>query len=324
VRISKLFATLALLCIASLPALAQVNDTYVIPVAGNVPGAFGTRWMTQFSIMNPHLDHALNVSVTYLPTGGGVGIEKLVPVPANSTAWSDNILDDLFSRAGSGSLLVATFADDNPGVENSVLARSFLVTTSTYNNSSSGTYGQTIPGTWTGLMDLDTDGISSIAHGIRNISSEGWRTNVGAVNLGRCTATVYVTVYDADGHRLTEQPLLVPPLGHIQDTLPVQVNMGSVEFFVDDPCANDNAKYAVVFPYTSTIDQYSGDPTYQSPTLLASPGSLFAKSAALAKADPTQFGKKIDSQYAAKVRATAERQGDALLVKKEGRWLIVK
>jgi hypothetical protein len=320
---TKLILTLAFLCLASLPALAQVNDTYVIPVSGNVPGAFGTRWMTQFSVMNPHLDHSLKVSITYLPTGGGPGIEELVPLPPNSVAYSDNILDALFERVGSGALLVATFAEDNPGVENSVLARSFLVTSNTYNNSSTGTYGQTIPGVWSGLLDVDTDGITSIAQGIRNLSDEGWRTNVGAVNLGRCTATIFVTVYDADGHRLLDAaPFSVPPLGHIQDRLPVEVDMGSIEFWVSDPCASDDERYAVVFPYTSTIDQLSGDPTYQYPTLLASPSSLFAKGKKIEST--TAIGKKIDSQIAAKVRAHAERRGEASLVRNKGRWQIVK
>ncbi len=319
---TKQLLLLALLCIASIPALAQVNDTYVIPVAGNVPGNFGTRWMTQFSVMNPHLDYPLKVSITYLPTGGGAGIEETVTLPANSVAWSDNILGDLFERAGSGALLVAAFADDNPGIENSVLARSFLVNTSTYNNASSGTYGQTIPGVWTGLLDVDSDGISSIAHGIRNLASEGWRTNIGAVNLGRCTATMYVSLYDVDGHRISERQFLVPPLGHIQDRLPDEVDMGSVEFFVDDPCANDNARYAVVFPYTSTIDQYSGDPTYQYPVLLAGPSALYAKAKKVSST--TEVGKKIDSSFAAGIRAQAERRGEAMLLRKGGRWQIVK
>lgn len=313
----------ALLCIASLPAFAQVNDTYVIPAAGNVPGLFGTRWMTQFSVMNPHLTHSLNVSITYVPTGGAQGIEEIVQLPPNAVAYSDNILADLFDVAGSGSLLVATFAEDNPGVPNDVLSRSFVVTSNTYNNAPSGTYGQTIPGTWTGLLDYDTDGIVSLAHGIRNLSREGWRTNIGAVNLGRCTATVYVSVYDADGNRkLNSAPLLVPPLGHIQDRLPVEVDMGSVEFYVNDPCSNDADRYAVVFPYTSTIDQLSGDPRYQYPTLLASPGSLFSKSAA--KLDPTSLGKKIDNSYAAAIRAQADRRGHAALIRNGNRWQIVK
>lgn len=315
---------LATLLLISLPAAAQVNDTYVIPAVANTPGGFGTHWMTRFSVFNPQVDWPLVVSVTFIPTGGAVGIEELIELPPNSLAYSDNLLEDLYGVRGGGSLLVATFAEDNPGVPNDVISRAFLVTTDTYNNSRAGTFGQTINGVWTGLLDYDFDGISAVAHGIRNVQRLGWRTNVGAVNLGRCNVNLLVSVYDADGRRILNQHRFgVPPLGHIQDTLPVEVDSGTVEFFLEDPCVNDEDAYAVVFPYTSTIDQLSGDPAYQYPTLLASPGSIFAKSGKSAfKIDPLNVGKKIDASYARGVRATAERRGKAKLVRNEKGWQI--
>ena len=317
----RLLTLLTLVAIISLPAAAQVTDTYVVPAAANLSGNFGTRWMTQFSVFNPHLDYPLTVSVTYIPTGGGQGIEELIDIPANSLAYSDNILSELFEVSGGGALLVASFPEDNPGVPNDVLSRAFLVTSNTYNNASSGTYGQTIPGSWTGLLDFESDEISAVAHGIRNSTRTGWRTNVGGVNLGRCTATLRINVYDANGNKILNQaPLILPPLGHFQDSLPVQVEAGTVEFFLDDPCAGDDERYAVVFPYTSTIDQLSGDPTYQTPALLA-PKDILALSAASTKTaaafDPTNVGKKIDSGYARGVRALADRRGTAKLVRTE-------
>ncbi|HXG58912.1 MAG TPA: hypothetical protein VNL91_07805 [Thermoanaerobaculia bacterium] len=294
----------ALLLLIALPLAAQVNDTYVIPVAGNVPGAFGTRWMTQFSVFNPQIDYSLKVSVVYLPTGGGKGIEALLTVPPNSVWHSDNALGEIFGVSGTGSLLLATFPEDNPGVPNDVVSRSFLVTTSTYNNSPAGTFGQSIPGIWTGLQDYDSDGISAVAHGIRHIARLGWRTNIGAVNLGRASVTMRVTVYDEDGRRiLNRAPFVIPPMGHIQDRLPVEVDRGSVEFFVEDP-----RRDAVVFPYASTIDQYSGDPTYQSPTLLASAKVLYPKGAA----QPSSPGTKIDLGHARRVRENATRIGEVV------------
>ena len=313
--IRTLFAA-AVIATAALPALAQVNDTYVIPVAGNVPGAFGTRWMTQFSVFNPQLDYSLNISVVYLPTGGGVGDEVLFRLPPNSVAFSDNIIGELFERSGSGALLVATFPEDNPGVPDDILSRSFLVTTHTYNNSSAGTFSQTIPGIWTGLMDYEYDGISAVAHGIRNIDREGWRTNIGAVNLGRTNVNMLVTVYDADGNRvLNRARFAIPPLGHMQDRLPVQINRGSIEFFIDDP-----SQEAVVFPYTSTIDQYSGDPRYQTPVLLASPSILFSKG----KIDPASIGKKINLTHARIARANARSLGAVTLKKEEAGWRLTR
>jgi len=314
--VKRLTLVLALLVMTALPLAAQVNDTYVIPVAGNVPGAFGTRWMTSFSVFNPQLDYALNISVVYVATGGGVGLEALFKVPANSVAFSDNILDDLFDVNGSGSLLVATFPEDNPGVPDDVISRSFLVTSSTYNNSSSGTFGQTIPGIWTGLQDFTTDQISAVAHGIRNIDREGWRTNIGAVNLGRRNATMLVTVYDADGNRLLNRAEFdIPPMGHIQDRLPVQVDRGSIEFFVDDP-----SQTAVVFPYTSTIDALSGDPTYQSPTLLASAKVIYSKGPMAQMA----LGKKLDTAIARQVKANARSIGTVTLKKEESGYRITR
>jgi hypothetical protein len=306
---------IALLAVAALPAAAQVNDTYILPVSGNTPGAFGTRWMTQFSVMNPQA-HDLVISIVFVPSGGRTGQEALIEVPSNTVAFSDNILDDLFDESGSGSLLVATFPEDNPGVPDDVVSRAFLVTSNTYNDRRDGTYGTTVPGVWAGLMDYDTDGISAIAHGIRNIQRQGWRTNIGAVNLGRTNVTMYVSVYDADGRRiLNRAPFSIPPIAHMQDLLPVEVDRGSVEFFVDDPSGE-----AVVFPYASTIDQLSGDPSYQSPTLLASPGVLFAKGA-LAAQSP---GKKLNLAIARQVRESANRTGTVMLKREAAGYRIAR
>jgi hypothetical protein len=320
VKNPKLLLLAALMLLSSLPAMAQLNDTYVIPASGNSRGAFGTHWMTRFTLFNPHLDSTLNVSVSFLPTGGAPGPEKLVKLPPNSMAFSENLLEDLYGIEGSGSLLVATFADDNPDLPDDVLSRSFLVTSDTFNNTPKGTYGQTIPGVWAGLLDYDSDGISSVAPNVRH--GGNWRTNVGAVNLGSCGVNLLVNIYDGDGNTIRSQaPLLIPPYGHNQEPLPVGVEVGSVEFFVDDPCAENNERYAVVFPYTSTIDNRTGDPTYLTPTLLAEPGILFAKGQ---KIDPTSLGKKIDSAYARTVRDHAQRMGTASLKREATGWRITQ
>lgn len=293
-------ATLTFLATA---AVAQINDTYVIPAAGNLPGANGTRWQTEFSLFNPQ-QYDLTISVTLLPTGGATGSEVLITVPANAVAHYYNLLGTVFKYTGGGGLLVATFPEDNPGVPADMLSRAFLVTTQTYNNTANGTFGQTIPGTWTGLQDYDRGGVSAVAHGISNSNRQAWRTNVGAVNLGRTSVTMRVNVYDYDGNTILKNaPFTIPPLGHLQDRLPVEVDRGSVEFFVDDPSLK-----SVVFPYVTTIDQLSGDPRYQSPALLASAHYLFPKSGA-AMLDGT-VGKRIGLAEARVVRENAKRIGE--------------
>lgn len=285
-------------------AAAQVNDTYVIGAAGKTPGAFGTRWTTQLSIFNPQ-SYALKVSITFLPTGGGQGSEVLVSIPANALAFTDDVIGKWFHfSTATGALLVATFPEDNPGVANDVISRAFTVNSETFNVSGDGgTFGQTIPGVFTGLQDFATDGISAVANSVRNNNRQLWRTNIGAVNLGRSNVTLRVNVFDIDGrsilHNATQN---LPPLSHTQVALPVEVNPGSVEFFVDDP-----SKKAVVFPYVSVIDQITGDPKYQSPTLLATANALFKQGRAI---DPTALGKKIDIDLAREIRATAISLGE--------------
>src|SRR6185436_5926614 len=130
------------------------------------------------------------------------------------------------------------------------------------------------------------------------------RANVGAVNLGRRNVRLQVSVYDINGRTiLNKAPFDIPPLGHIQDGLPVQVDRGAVEFFLDDP-----TQQAVVFPYVSVIDQFSGDPTYFSPTLLATPRALFGKQA-MAPIDTTAIGKKITIADARAARENAKSLG---------------
>jgi len=96
-------------------------------------------------------------------------------------------------------------------------------------------------------------------------------------------------------------------MGHLQGRLPATIDRGTVEFFVDDPCANDPNNYAVVFPYTSTIDNLSGDPSYQSPVLLASPSVLFKMGVKPEAA--ASIGKKIDLSFARRARAAAVSMG---------------
>jgi len=118
---------LTLLCLAAVPLAAQVNDTYVIPAAANASGAFGANWKTQISIFNPQLNRDLKVTLVFIPTGGLTGDAYTITVPANSLAYSDNILaDSQFTQAPTGALLIYTDATDNPNT--AVLDRAFLVT----------------------------------------------------------------------------------------------------------------------------------------------------------------------------------------------------
>jgi hypothetical protein len=231
----------------------------------------------------------------------------LIDVPANENFWFNSVLPEVFQRNGTGSLLLATFPEDNPGVPDDFVSRSFLVNSKTFNNASTGTYGQLVPGTWTGLLDYEWDGISSIAHGVRNTNASNFRTNIGAANLSNRTVRLLVSVYDDLGRTLADKIQFVLPFyGHLQERLPIAVDRGTVEFFLDDP-----SREAVVFPYVSVVDNRSGDAVYMNPVLLADPAILLKH--AMAK---TELGKKIGLEEARKARAAATRIGQGSLMKR--------
>jgi hypothetical protein len=318
-KISRYITLLLLATALSISVAAQVNDTHILPAVGLTSGAAGTQWTSSVYVFNPQ-PHTLNISVTFLRTLGGIGDEILLVVPPNMTAVADNVLAEWFQTSGTGSLLFATFREDNPGIEDSILARSFLVRSRTFNTGTQGTFGQGIPSTWVALLD---DGISSIAQGIHNqgvVGSSGFRTNIGAVNLGRETVWLLVVVYDENGNvvgNTFNQPLefTLHPFSHYQDRLPISGRDLTLEFFLDDPSGE-----SAVFPYVSIVDNRSGDPTYVEPVLLASPDILFKTGFAAKSEDGTSApGRFLDIERAAEVRARAVRIGTVREGKAGGR-----
>ncbi|MBW3672120.1 MAG: hypothetical protein KY432_10675 [Acidobacteria bacterium] len=308
--VSRYIVSISIAVALCFPAVAQVSDTYVIPAVARTAGGGGTTWTSSVYVFNPQ-PYTLNISITHLPRFGEVGEEILLELPANMTAATDNVLGEWFETSGSGSLLFATFQSDNPDVEDSVIARSFLVRSRTYNaGSSGGTYGQGIPGTFVGLLD---DGISSIAEGVSNIGTPGlggFRSNIGAVNLGAETAWLLVVVYDENGNvvgNTFDNPLEFPvhPYAFDQSPLPVSGQNLTLEFFLDDPSGE-----AVVFPYVSIVDNKSGDAVYVEPRLLAT-GDILYKGGVAMKGVVVQSAKNrfLDLERARTVRERSIRIG---------------
>lgn len=318
-RSNNLLPLVAVLFLAvAVPASAQVYDTFVIPAVGNTDGGGGTIWASEITIFNPQT-YTLFVSMTFLPSGLEQGAEVLVQIPSNQSFATSNVLSEVYHRSGTGSLLLAAFPEDNPHVPNpSIIDLSFAVRSNTFNNASAGTYGQAIPGVISGLMDFPFEQLSAVSTGIRNFGQtgqSGFRTNVGALNLGRYTVRMLVNVYDELGKTVAKDiPFDIPPQGHIQDRLPVTIDRGTLEYFIYDPGVNDPDGYAVVFAYASVVDNKSGDPIYVDPILLANPSYLYGKT--LPK-DPLTVGKKIDTNYVRRIRNSAERFGVATMFSRD-------
>ncbi|HEY0592521.1 MAG TPA: hypothetical protein VGF40_12190 [Thermoanaerobaculia bacterium] len=299
---SRVGATLLFLLLFSLPAAAQISDVYVLPAMGNTPGAGGTYWVNDFHIMNPQ-SYPLKVTLTYIPTGAGQAKTFTLTINSNETQWAENILEEFGIVNATGSLLVWVDPDDNPTVPDDPGSLGVIVASRSFNDRSTGTVGQGVPGVMTGLADYDLDQISAIATGVNNwgaINIDGFRTNVGGVNLSDVSTTLWVSVIDDGGTEVARRPFAINPGTHYQEPLPTTIEHGTLEFWVQFPNDYTPTFSDLVIPYASVVDNRTGDPTYLNPTLLAVPGVLWGKQGAAQARTPARVS-------AAAVRGLVER-----------------
>lgn len=258
-RMKILFCTLTLCSVVAVapPASAQLSLQWMVPAAANTGGLNGTHWHTDLSVHNPH-SFELPVVLQFLPSR--TNNEQADTLYLTVDPWATfNLWDVLgegyFAVEGTGAILV--FADwelpCDPPEE-----CDFLVTSRTYTldpGGSSGEYGQTIPGssTWIGI-DLNTLGYAA---GILN-DGLSFRTNFGIASWSSDWTSVVVDVQDADGALLESQIVDIPPYGHIQERLPTLVEGGSLVFWLED-----GPEDALIFGYSSVVDETTGDASFQ-------------------------------------------------------------
>jgi hypothetical protein len=265
-RMKILFSTLMLCSIVAVapPASAQLSLQWVVPAAANTTGLNGTHWHTDLAVHNPH-SFELPVVLQFLPSETdnrqADTLYLTVDPWATFNLW-DVLGANYFAIEGTGSILVlADWELPCDPLEDC----DFLVTSRTYTldpGGASGEYGQTIPGssTWVGI-DWNTLGYAA---GILN-DGLSFRTNIGIASWSSDWTSVVVDVQDADGTLLESLTMDVPPFGHIQERLPTLLEGGSLVFWLED-----GPDDALVFGYSSVVDETTGDASFQ----LAQPSTV--------------------------------------------------
>ncbi len=306
---SRVGAALSLLFLFSFSATAQLSDVYVLPAMGNTPGAGGTFWVNDFHVMNPQL-YPLKVTLTYIPTGFGQAKSFTLTINSNETQWAENILGEFAVSNATGSLLVWVDPEDNPTVPDDPASLGVVVASRSFNDRSTGTVGQGVPGAMTGLADYDLDKISAIATGVNNwgtVGIDGFRTNVGGVNLSDVSTTLWVSVINDAGTEVARHPFTINPGTHYQELLPTTIEHGTLEFWVQFPNDYTPSFADLVIPYASIVDNRTGDPTYLNPTLLAVPGVLWSKQGAAQVRTPA----RVSADAVRRVVERSAKLGDA-------------
>ncbi len=235
-------------------------STLYVPAAARATGSANTYWVTDLAMANMTASPA-TLNIAYLVKNQGN------PAPANESVvlqpGEQMLLEDVFSSlfdltSANGGLRVIT---SHPDVK---------VTSRTYNAAGAeGTYGQFIP-----ALDVSAAVVPGVPAGLPQLQqNDGFRTNIGLVNITPLDITAEVDLYLGTGNLLGPVTVDLEPYEMVQlDRVFTSVGAGSV----------DNG-YAVVrvltsggkvLAYASVVDNGSGDPIYV-PAQLLLPGSPF-------------------------------------------------
>jgi hypothetical protein len=228
------------------PPITDPGDyAYVIAAAAHAQGLENTEWVTDAVLHNPGASPA-QAYVWLMEQGrNNIGAEgTAVSVEAGGSVMIDDIVLSVFGENdGSGAILVGS---DQP----------LLVTSRTYNDAATGTYGQFIRGRPVSSAVGRGDSVRLV----QLTRSTTFRTNLGVANPTESNVRVDVSLRDSDGVEIGSTVLTVPPFGYLQRTDILGADVDDAIAVVSS--ATDSAAY---FPYASVVDNRTGDPMMVEP-----------------------------------------------------------
>jgi len=231
---------------AETPSLADAGpNIYLIPAAAHAPGLGGTSWVSDVVLYNQASSRA-SVNLYYLQGNhdhtGTTG--KRITVPAGASLKLGDVVGHTFgSTSTSGALYIGSDQE-------------LLITSRTYNNASSGTYGQFIAG----MPLADAIGADQTVRLIQLTRNGDYRTNIGFANASGKKITVTVKLYRNNGSAIATRDYTVQPYGFFQKTDIIGTDVSDAYAIVSSP--STGAKF---FVYASVIDNRTGDPVYITP-----------------------------------------------------------
>lgn len=217
----------------------------LISAAAQTNGLGGTTWRTELSLFNAG-DNGATVTLLFIPGAGGSMISRsLFLSPKQSATYANTLLDLFGVPNGAGAVAVeATSAGSTAQLR---------VSSRTYTDGATGTYGQAVPEVASLDKTLYITGMQSNA---------GFRTNVGLVNRGTSDMSATLTLYDASGSSIGLANVTVPAnnfqqqalsayfpgiAGNAYDVLSMRVSAAAAES---------------LSAYASVVDNRSQDPVY--------------------------------------------------------------
>ena len=215
--------------------------TYWIPVVANLSGSGGSKFYSDLGLLNRGSGTA-SVELTYYGSGGAIQGTRSESVGANRQRILTNILG-LMGKTGKGAMKVSS---NQP----------LTVTSRTYNQATSGTFGQYYD-SYVSSQALSTGQSMVLAHLTQNSK---YRSNIGVLNIGSGSVTVRITLYSGSSPVGSPFTMTVAAGEYKQEDRVFESKAGQTNV------AEGWAKVEVIsgsgaIPMASVLDQVTSDPT---------------------------------------------------------------
>ena len=231
----------------TVPQVLNVGGPYWIPSVAHAPGALGSKWRSDISIVH-RAGGTANLTLEFIPYGSGATVTRTHALANNNAIEWDDVLVSLFGSAD---------AANTKGTIKITSDKAIFGLARTYNQATSGTFGQYYP------MLTATQGIARGRAAILPLlrKSAAFRTNGGYQDLGASSCTGTIRLFNATGVQVgSTRTLSAAPNKYIQDD----------DIFAKAGTGNQQPAYAVVevtstdgkaWFFGSVIDGNTNDPT---------------------------------------------------------------
>lgn len=226
----------------------------VIPVAGSTPGANGTFFRSDITLMNL-ANHDETVNLEWLPQAGGSGTTTTITIPKQSGIRSSDFVVEYLHQTGLGAIMITGITSEGIDVDAAlyVISRIWSPQPGT-----SGTTSQSLPAvTTSAFFPGATATLFSVGGGVENPGN--YRVNVGIVNADPINTHTFDIAAPSNKR----------PFGakHYTVTLPprstAQVPLGG-DLFPNAAVVVHNmtaatSRFTAWIAYASTVDNITGD-----------------------------------------------------------------
>jgi PKD repeat protein len=219
--------------------------TYLVPAVAHNPGASGTQWRTDLAVVNRS---GVGVSLTLVYYSDGVPVTRTKSLAHGAAIEWRDVLVSLFGLTASAS---------SSGVVQVTASMPIGATSRTYNQVTTGTYGQSYPAL------RSADGLTAGREGLlpQLRKSASFRTNVGVANLGLSSATVAVKLWNASGIQVGGTKTMTVAAGRWAQQYDIFASVGAGTQESAYATVEVQTAGASVWAYASLIDVATGDPT---------------------------------------------------------------